>query len=109
MTPYTKQIVELHKIHKAIENCECNKDNEQGGGSNEITIDDVVKFIHDNIENIAPGAFPYTTWDDIPEYEDVNGGDICKTDKPGNISGFSNFLLNLPQYIIGQKKSGTYD
>ena len=32
MTPYTKQIVELHKIHKAIENCECNKDNEQGGG-----------------------------------------------------------------------------
>lgn len=32
MTPYTKQIVELHKIHKAIENCGCNKDNEQGGG-----------------------------------------------------------------------------
>lgn len=32
MTPYTKQIVELHKIHKAIENCGCNKD-EQGGGS----------------------------------------------------------------------------
>lgn len=31
MTPYTKQIVELHKIHKAIENCG-NKDNEQGGG-----------------------------------------------------------------------------
>lgn len=31
MTPYTKQIVELHKIHKAIENCGCNKD-EQGGG-----------------------------------------------------------------------------
>lgn len=25
MTPYTKQIVELHKIHKAIENCGCNK------------------------------------------------------------------------------------
>ena len=34
MTPYTKQIVELHKIHKAIENCGCNKD-EQGGGDNE--------------------------------------------------------------------------
>lgn len=32
MTPYTKKIVELHKIHKAIENCGCNKDNEQGGG-----------------------------------------------------------------------------
>lgn len=32
MTPYTKQIVELHKIHKAIENCGCNKDDEQGGG-----------------------------------------------------------------------------
>lgn len=34
MTPYTKQITELHKIHKAIENCGCNKD-EQGGGSDE--------------------------------------------------------------------------
>lgn len=33
MTPYTKQIVELHKIHKAIENCGCNKDDEQDGGS----------------------------------------------------------------------------
>ena len=31
MTPYTKQITELHKIYKAIENCGCNKD-EQGGG-----------------------------------------------------------------------------
>lgn len=30
MTPYTKQIVELHKIHKAIENCG-NKDDGQGG------------------------------------------------------------------------------
>lgn len=32
MTPYTKKIVELHKIHKAIENCGCNKDDGQGGG-----------------------------------------------------------------------------
>lgn len=32
MTPYTKQIVELHKIHKAIENCGGNKDDGQGGG-----------------------------------------------------------------------------
>lgn len=36
MTPYTKQIVELHKIHKAIENCGCNKDDEQGGGDENI-------------------------------------------------------------------------
>lgn len=33
MTPYTKKIVELHKIHKAIEDCECKKDDEQGGGN----------------------------------------------------------------------------
>lgn len=32
MNPYIKKIVELHKIHKAIENCGCNKDDEQGGG-----------------------------------------------------------------------------
>ena len=51
MTPYTKKIVELHKIHKAIEEKDCCS----GGGGNtpsgDITIDDVVKFIHDNIEN----------------------------------------------------------
>lgn len=35
MTPYTKQIVELHKIHKAIENCGCNKDDGQGGGESD--------------------------------------------------------------------------
>ncbi len=105
MTPYTKKIVELHKIHKAIEEKDCCN----GGGntpSGDITIDDVVKFIHDATE-IYHGSFPYTTWDEIPEYEDANGGDICKTDNPANISGFSNFILNAPSYLIGKKRSGT--
>lgn len=42
MTPYTKQIVELHKIHKAIENCGCNKDEQGGGDDNEEL--DLIKF-----------------------------------------------------------------
>lgn len=50
MTPYTKQIVELHKIHKAIENCGCNKD-EQGGGNEKVAFEDWKR---------NPYAFPVT-------------------------------------------------
>lgn len=43
-----------------------------GGGnsdssSKEITIDDVVKFIHDNINSSYYLEFPYTKYDDIPD------------------------------------------
>lgn len=100
MTPYTKKIVELHKIHKAIEEKDCCN----GGGntpSGDITIDDVVKFIHDTFENVAPGMFPYTTWDSIPNYDDAAGGTMCKTTNSG--SDFDLFTLNIPSYIIGIK------
>lgn len=50
MTPYIKKIVELHKIHKAIENCECNKD-EQGGGDEKVAFEDWKR---------NPYAFPVT-------------------------------------------------
>lgn len=64
MTPYTKQIVELHKIHKAIENCGCNKDDEQGGGDNEnitlITNDEY--FQQDDAKIYTREAF--TNFDD---------------------------------------------
>ena len=63
MTPYTKKIVELHKIHKAIEEKDCNGEGNTPSG--DITIDDVVKFIHDNWS--APILeFPYTKYSDIP-------------------------------------------
>ena len=104
MTPYIKKIVELHKIHKAIEDKDCN-----GGGGNtpsgDITIDDVVKFIHDNAEKIEPGIFPYTTWDDIPNIDDVNADQICKDyGDDVNSADFSNIFLNVPPYIIGMKE-----
>lgn len=102
MTPYTKKIVELHKIHKAIEEKDCCS----GGGGNtpsgDITIDDVVKFIHDDIENAAPGVFPYTTWDDIQDYDDVSPGEFCKTND-NNGKHFSMTILHIPSYIIGTK------
>ena len=108
MTPYIKMIVELHKIHKAIEEKDCCN---AGGGddsSKEITIDDVVKFIHDDLADTPiVSMFPYTTWDEIPEYEDVDIG-MCKTDNPANITGFSNFILDTPSYIIG-RKGGSID
>ena len=105
MTPYTKQIVELHKIHKALENCGCGDNNDGGGNtsSDDITIDDVVKFIHDDFADTpAADMFPYTTWNDIPDYEDVSVGQICKTD---DVSGknFNMTVLFTPSYIIGIK------
>lgn len=100
MTPYTKKIVELHKIHKAIEEKDCCN----GGGntpSGEITIDDVVKFIHDKLKNTPMSEdFPYTTWNDIPDYEDVDLGEICKSND-FNSERFSPMILNIPFYVIG--------
>lgn len=104
MTPYTKKIVELHKIHKAIEEKDCCN----GGGntpSGDITIDDVVKFIHDTAENVTPNMFPYTTWDSIPNYDDAEEHRICKTTNSGR--NFKMFILNIPSYIIGKKGSNT--
>ena len=103
MTPYTKKIVELHKIHKAIEEKDCCN----GGGntpSGDITIDDVVKFIHYNMEaadpDMFPYKFPYTTWDEIPEYNDVNEGEVYKvTDGSHPLIT----ILNTPSYIIAVK------
>lgn len=70
--------------------------------SGDITIDDVVKFIHDDIKNESPDMFPYTTWDSIPNYEDVGNGEICKTN---DISTkiFSMIILNIPYYVVGIK------
>lgn len=77
-----------------------------GGGntpSNDITIDDVVKFIHDEVESFRPGFFPYTTWDDIPDYLDADNGDFCKTNMITGQTSFSQILLNIPQYVIIKK------
>lgn len=72
-----------------------------GGGntpSGDITIDDVVKFIHDDLVKINPNIFPYTTWDAIPDYDDAEDGQICKTDKPKKLD---NIILSIPHYTIG--------
>lgn len=74
-----------------------------GGGntpSGDITIDDVVKFIHDTSE----GEFPYTTWDDIPNIVDVGSGEVCKL-YDMNPVGFEFTLLYIPPYTIGIKES----
>jgi len=104
MTPYTKKIVELHKIHKAIEEKDCcNGGGSSDDSSKEITIDDVVKFIHDKIKNTPVSEkFPYTTWNDIPDYDDANSGDYCKTNVDFG-HRFVDKLLSIPSYIIGLK------
>lgn len=99
MTPYTKKIVELHKIHKAIEEKDCCN----GGGntpSDEITIDDVVKFIHDNINDES--SFPFINWIDIPNYSNAKPGDYCKATELGELA-FDSIILAIPHYIIGIK------
>lgn len=105
MTPYTKKIVELHKIHKAIEEKDCCN----GGGGNtpsgNITIDDVVKFIHDSFGSY-PDLFPYVTWDEIPNIADSINAEsgIYKATNENDISRFNRLYLATPSYIIGYKE-----
>lgn len=76
-----------------------------GGGntpSGDITIDDVVKFIHDAITSVAPDMFPYTTWDSIPNYDDAESGTICKSSSDDD--NFETITLNIPSYVIGIKE-----
>lgn len=105
MTPYIKKIVELHKIHKAIEEKDCCN---AGGGddsSKEITIDDVVKFIHDDLADTPiASAFPYTTWDEIPNYNDADINQLCKT--TSIMDRMSSYFLNSFNYTIGIKEEG---
>lgn len=80
-----------------------------GGGntpSGDITIDDVVKFIHDEIAKThVTNLFPYTTWDDIPDYLDADDGDFCKTNMITPQTLFSQILLNIPNYVIIKKET----
>ena len=79
-----------------------------GGGntpSGDITIDDVVKFIHDNWDSSAVMQFPYTTWDSIPNYQDANTNDICKTNIIIPIISLDPIIFNMPGYVIGVKQT----
>lgn len=102
-TPYIKKIVELHKIHKAIEG-------ENGGNSGgdvvptEITIDTVVKFMHDTIADAGYGEmFPYETWDEIPNIINASSNTVGKSTTDSALMG--DVFLNIPGYIIGIPKS----
>lgn len=55
----------LHQIRDAIKNKDCCNGGSSDDSSKEITIDDVVKFIHDNWSVPLP-EFPYTKYSDIP-------------------------------------------
>lgn len=70
MNPYIKKIVELHKIHKAIEDKDCN-----GGGntpSGDIEYEEIYQFYVKTLKSfIPPGAqinFP-DTFNDIINFE----------------------------------------
>lgn len=76
-----------------------------GGGntpSGDITIDDVVKFIHDDLKNFPFISFPYTTWNDIPDYKDANDGEVCKTNDSYD-KVFNKLILDFSSYTIGVK------
>ena len=109
MTPYTKKIVELHKIHKAIENCGHNKDDGDSGSggdtpSEEVTIDDVVKFMHDIITDAGYGEiFPYETWNEIPNANEPVANTVCKSTT--SVQLIQDVFLNIPGYIIGTPRT----
>lgn len=78
----------------------------RGGGntpSGNITIDDVVKFIHDDLAGTPlESMFPYTTWDEIPNYNSVEGNQVCKTT---SISDYMYpYILSSFHHIIGMKQ-----
>lgn len=103
-----------YELIKAIKNHKCCGKSDSGASdgssaSGEITIDDVVKFIHDDLEKNAPPfiseMFPYTTWDDIPNYDDARGGTYCKSNGDDE-DEFSTIALATANYAIGIKKRG---
>ena len=59
--------------------------------------------MHDTINNIAPNAFPYTTWDEIPNIENADGRGVYKA--TNSTSGFDQIYLYIPNYIIGFKNT----
>lgn len=85
-----KIIVALHEIRDAI----------GGGGSSssskETTIDDVVKFIHDN----AAAGFPYTTWDEIPIWTGNQDEGFYRKGSVAIPIANRTFVLNLPSDYI---------
>ena len=91
-----KIVVALHEIRDAI-------GGEGSSSSKEITIDDVVKFIHDEMGS----EFPYTTYDEIPEFgipAEMPTG-LYRTDKMINVASNTFVLLCVPiplgeSYII---------
>ena len=88
-------------VHMAL-----SKMSNSSGEGKEITIDDIVKFLHDDLVKHAPPfiseKFPYTTWNDIPYYDDANDGDYCKVDVLDE-QVFSEIILLTSNYVIGIK------
>lgn len=82
MTPYTKKIVELHKIHKAIENKDCNGGGNNNGGNSDIDYEAIYQFYRE--EFLAMPDFPSDAV--MPEHlTDVIN--ITNSDYPENTFG----------------------
>ena len=89
MTPYTKQIVELHKIHKAIENCGCNKD-EQGGGDGDSNLTFLENMVKE--QAIKPIAYAYYIFSENKYYI------VDDTSNFNSIPDIVEFFNNNPTY-----------
>lgn len=80
---------------------------DSGGGdvpSKEVTIDDVVKFMHDAIAGVGYGQmFPYETWDEIPNIINAGANTVGKSTTDSSL--MQEVFLHLPGYIIGIPKS----
>ena len=83
-----KIIVALHEIRDAIGG--------SSASSNETTIDDVVKFIHNNDED-----FPYTTYNEIPIWTGNQDEGFYRKGSVAIPMDRLTFVLNLPSdYVI---------
>lgn len=92
-----KVVVALHQIRDAIKNKDCCN----GGGAKEITIDDVVKFIHDNTINDII-TFPYTKYNEIPDIPTQITDKLISTGYyKGTLEALNNATFeNIPDMVL---------
>lgn len=104
----TRSWVESKSISGESGNSDDGGEDDSGGGgdipSKEVTINDVVKFMHDTIAGVGYGElFPYETWDEIPDIINASINTVGKSTTDSAL--MQDVFLNLPGYIVGTPKS----
>ena len=115
MTPYTKKIVELHKIHKAIENCGGKDDGQGGGNSGESEQIDIPFFPYpsklvgflDNTDDRLEPMYNGVNEDELIKPKDLR--DYIKNKTITENLGDDYFFTIIPIYEYNENLIGHFD